>query len=59
MTNGIALKNGSIVLKDGSLIKKVIPLKYINKLKYAQNSLTKNEDLLDISQHNTRTNLMN
>jgi len=38
MKSGIALKNGSIVLKDGSIIKKVIPLKHIKKIKYAQKS---------------------
>ena len=38
ITNGIVLKNGSIVLSDSSIIKKVIPLKYINKIKYAQKS---------------------
>ena len=38
MAKGILLKNGSIVLSDSSIIKKVIPLKYINKIKYAQKS---------------------
>ena len=38
MTKGIVLKNGSIVLSDSSIIKKIIPLKYIDKIKYAQKS---------------------
>ena len=38
MKSGIALKNGSIILKDSSIIKKIIPLKYIDKIIYAQKS---------------------
>ena len=30
MTNGITLMNGSVILKDSTVIKKVIPLKYVN-----------------------------
>ena len=36
MKSGITLKNGSIILKDSSIIKKIIPLKYIDKIIYAQ-----------------------
>ena len=32
------IKNGSVVIKDSSLIKKIIPIKSIAKLKYAQKS---------------------
>ena len=32
------IENGSIVIKDSSLIKKVLPLKSIKKIKYAQKS---------------------
>ena len=38
MKSGIDLKNGSIILKDSSIIKKIIPLRYIDKIKYAQKS---------------------
>ena len=38
MKSDIDLKNGSIILKDSSIIKKIIPLRYIDKIKYAQKS---------------------
>ncbi len=38
MNNLFTLKNGSIINKDSSIIKNIIPLKFIDKIKYAQKS---------------------
>ena len=40
------IKNGSIIIKDSSLIKKVIPLKSLRKVKYSQKSYKSYGDIL-------------
>ena len=43
------IKNGSIIIKDSSLIKKVIPLKSLRKVKYSQKSYKSYGDILLVS----------
>ena len=44
--NTYDIKNGSIIIKDSSLIKKVIPLKSLRKVKYSQKSYKSYGDIL-------------
>ena len=43
------IKNGSIIINDSSLIKKVIPLKSLRKVKYSQKSYKSYGDILLVS----------
>ena len=43
------IENGSIIIKDSSLIKKIIPLKSLRKVKYSQKSYKSYGDVLLVS----------
>ncbi len=49
LNNVFDLENGSVIVKDSSLIKNIIPLKSIDKLKYAQKSYKPIGNIFSIS----------
>ena len=49
LNNVFDIENGSVIVKDSSLIKNIIPLKSINKLKYAQKSYKPIGNIFSIS----------